>query len=622
MRKLAMVLLATFALAANFAFANVVLTPVASYETGIFDEGATEIAAFDPVTDRVFSVNGFTGSIDVVDLSDPGAPTFLFTIDVTPWGAGANHVSWHDGVLAAAVEADIKQDPGRVVFFDADGNHLNDLPAGALPDMCMFTPDGNYLLVACEGEPDDDYLVDPEGSVTIINLINGVALATANQVSFAGFNGQIDDLRAAGVRIYGPGATVAQDLEPEYIAYNPLSGVAYVNCQEANALVLVDVAAATATAVLPLGFKDHSLPGNGLDASDRDDMINIANWPVWGMYQPDGMVGYLTCDAFYLITANEGDSRDYDGYSEEERIKDLDLDPVAFPDAEALQENEAIGRLGTTTANGDMDGDGDYDVLYANGARSFAIWDEAGNLVFDSGDQFEQILANLIPTYFNSSNDDNDDFDSRSDAKGPEPEGVAVASIGGTCYAVIGMERVGGLFLYDVTDPTTPIFLQYVSTRNWAGDPEDGTAGGLGPEGILYIPAEDSPVGQALILSSNEVSGNIDVFLLDELTVGIEDRPEENPAVDGLPVATRLSNVYPNPFNPTTTIKFAVSSEMPVKLEVLDVRGRLVETLVDGVKGAGEHGITWTANGQASGVYFARLQSRDGVEVRRLTLVK
>ncbi|MEZ4386905.1 MAG: choice-of-anchor I family protein [Candidatus Krumholzibacteriia bacterium] len=608
---------------ASAAAAELQLTPVGMYRTGVFDDGATEIAAFDPLTQRVFSVNGSTGSIEVLDLSDPADPVFLFAIDVTPWGGGANHVDVFDGVLVAGVEAVPKQDPGRVVFFATDGDcaYLNDVVCGALPDMLMVTPDGQHVLVACEGEPDDDYLVDPEGSITVVDLDGGVMAAVAREAGFGAFNDQAAALRAAGVRIYGPGATVAQDLEPEYVAYDPATGLAYAACQENNALAVVDVATATVLDILPLGYKDHSLPGNGLDASDRDDAINIASWPVLGMYQPDGTVGYTVNGQFYLVTANEGDSRDYAGYSEEARVKNLTLDPTAFPDAATLQADENLGRLGITLANGDTDGDGDYDELYANGARSFSIWDAAGNLVFDSGDQIEHIIADLLPGFFNSDNDDNDSFDTRSDAKGPEPEGVAVAELDGRWSAIIGLERVGGILLYDITDPTAPEFLEYATTRDFSGDPEGDTAGGLGPEGIRIISREDSPEGQALVLVSNEVSGSLDVYLLDEQTVAIE-APDDGGEASGLPAASQLQNVYPNPFNPTTRIAFALPRDMHTTLEVIDVRGRHVETLVDGVQSAGEHTVTWSADRQPSGVYFARLVTDDRVQVRRLTLAK
>jgi hypothetical protein len=619
--RLATVLACTLALATSALASVPTLTPIGVYETGIFDEGATEIAAYDPATARLFSVDGFTGSIDVLDLSDPTSPTFLFTIDVTTWGAGANSVDFRDGVLAAAVEAADAQASGAVVFFDADGTYLNDVEVGALPDMLTFSPDGSRVLVACEGEPNDDYTVDPEGSVAIVDLSGGVAGATVQIAGFAGFNGDLAALQAAGVRIYGPGATVAQDLEPEYIAVSGDGLTAWAICQENNALAVVDVASATVTAILPLGFKDHSLPGNGIDASDRDGVINIQTWPVLGMYQPDAMVSYEVGGMTYLVTANEGDSRDYDGYSEETRVEDLTLDPTAFPDAATLQLEENLGRLGTTTANGDTDGDGDWDVLYANGARSFSIWDAAtGALVFDSGEEFEQILAQLLPTEFNSNNDENGSFDSRSDAKGPEPEGVAVTQYDGNWYAIIGLERVGGLLVYDITDPTMPMFIEYVTTRDFSGDAEMGTAGGLGPEGILVIDAEDSPVGQPLVVVSNEVSGSIDVFLFDELTVPVENPVEELPAE--LPQATRLVGAFPNPFNPVTSVKFSLARDAQVELDVVDVRGRHVQSLVSERRPAGEHSVVWTADSQPSGVYFAVLKTDEVVQVKRMTLVK
>lgn len=623
MRNLVIALACLLATATAAQAAVPTLTPIGVYTTGVFDEGATEISAYDPATMRVFSVNGDTGAIDVLDLSDPTAPVFLFSIDVTSWGDGANHVDVRDGVIAAAVEADVSQDPGKVVFFQAAGScdYLNDVTVGALPDMLTYTPDGSRVLVACEGEPDDTYTVDPAGSVAIVDLSGGVAGATVASAGFEAFDADIDALRDAGVRIFGPGATVSQDLEPEYVATSGDGLTAWAVCQENNAVAVVDVATATVTAVLPLGFKDHGLAGNGLDASNRDDMINIQTWPVWGMYQPDAMVSFDLDGTTYLVTANEGDARDYDDYSEETRVEDLTLDPGAFPDAATLQLEENLGRLKTTTASGDTDGDGDWDQIHAYGARSFAIWNGAtGELVFDSGDQFEQTLATLLPEEFNSNNDENDSFDSRSDDKGPEPEGVAVTEVDGSWYAIIGLERIGGLMVYDISDPTAPVFVEYVTTRLFDGDAEQGTAGGLAPEGLLVIEAADSPIGQKLVLASNEVSGSIDVFLFDQETVPVQEPVEEQPTL--LPQATRLAGAFPNPFNPVTTVKFSLARDGHVQLDVVDVRGRHVTSLVDGARTAGEHSVTWTAQDQPSGVYFAVMRTDELAQVKRMTLVK
>ena len=317
------------------------------------------------------------------------------------------------------------------------------------------------------------------------------------------------------MRIFGPGASVAEDLEPEYITVSRNSLTAWVTLQENNAIAEIDIRSGEVTSITSLGLKDHSVAGNGLDASNRDDEINIATWPVFGMYQPDSIASYQVRGQTFLVTANEGDSRDYDGFSEEERVKDLTLDPTAFPDAATLQENENLGRLKTTNVNGDTDDDGDFDQIFSYGTRSFSIWTADGDLVFDSGDDIAQITASALPDDFNSNNDENDSFDARSDDKGTEPEAVVLAKIRGQTYAFIGLERMGGIMIYDVTDPAAPVFVDYVSNRDFAGDAEAGTAGDLGPEGMTFISGEDSPTGHPLLVVANEVSGTTTVFKID-----------------------------------------------------------------------------------------------------------
>ena len=156
--------------------------------------------------------------------------------------------------------------------------------------------------------------------------------------------------------------------------------------------------------------------------------------------------------------------------------------------------------------------DGDYDQLYSYGARSFSIWDAYGNLVYDSSDDFEQITAAMLPDDFNSNNDANGSFDSRSDDKGPEPEALAIGVINGRTYAFIGFERMGGIIVYDVTDPHAPQFVQYLNNRDFAGDPEMSTAGDLGPEGIIFIAASDSPTGSPMLMVANEISGSTTLY--------------------------------------------------------------------------------------------------------------
>ena len=259
--------------------------------------------------------------------------------------------------------------------------------------------------------------------------------------------------------------------------------------QESNAVATVDLVTKQVTGVDGLGFKDHSLPGNGFDASDRDNgsggpAINIKNWPVFGMYQPDS-VALLSGDGIpgsFLVMANEGDSREYSAFNETARVSALTLDPVAFPNAAALKNNAALGRLTVTKSNGDTDGDGDYDQIYTLGARSFSIRALNGAMVWDSGDGFERKMAELFPTGFNSDNATNNSFDTRSDNKGPEPEGLAVGKVAKRQYAFVGLERMSGVIVYDITNPYAPTYATYINNRDFTGDAALGTAGDLGPE--------------------------------------------------------------------------------------------------------------------------------------------
>lgn len=490
------------------------LRKLSTYHTGIFDEGSAEIVSYDAETQRAFFTNSETNAVTVIDVSDPYYPSLITEINHDAYGAEVNSIAIQDGVVAVAVESNIVTDNGRVVFWTTDGNYINDVEVGPLPDMLIFTPNGRYVLVANEGEPNDDYSIDPEGSVSIIDISAGIESASVSTADFSSFDKET--LLSRGIRIFGPNATAAQDLEPEYIAVSDASTLAYVACQENNALAVVNIASSTIIDVLPLGYKDHSIEGNGLDASNRDDSINISTYPVLGMYQPDA-IKYINIEGSgYIVSANEGDARDYDGYSEEVRIKDLQLDATAFPNSADMQKNEVLGRLKTTTATGDIDNDGDFDEIYTYGGRSFSIWDSrTGSLVWDSGDEIEKILAEVNPRYFNATNDENN-FDNRSDDKGPEPEAVEIAVIDDHVFAILGLERVGGLMVYDITDPTSPKYVNYINNRNFYADPEGRIIGDLGPESIYYVAPEDSPLEFGLLLSANEVSGTMTIFSVND----------------------------------------------------------------------------------------------------------
>jgi hypothetical protein len=473
------------------------VTAIGRYSAGPGIESA-EIAAYDPATQRIFSINPSAQRVDVLDISDPKNPTLAFFFAL---GGRPNSVAIRNGVVAVAVENAPKTDPGFVKFFDTDGNLLNTLTVGALPDMLTFTPNGRRLLVANEGEPSDDYAIDPVGSVSIINMTRGAANLTQADVKTATFNDAIPKTKLSSIRIYGPGASLAQDLEPEYITVSHDSKTAWVMLQEANAIGILNIEKGVFTRLVGLGFKDHKQAGMGLDASDRDGGINIANWPVLGMFQSDAIDSYRVGGVTYLVMANEGDTRAFTGFNEEARVSALTLDSTAFPNAAILQQDANLGRLTVTNATGDDDGDGDLDRILVPGGRSFSIRTTQGELVFDSGDQFEQITRTQVPASFNS-NGTAATFDTRSDNKGPEPEGVVLGKAFGRTYAFIGLERTGGIMVYDVSNPFNPTFVQYVNTS-----PDDISA-----EGLLFIKEDDSPNGRPLLVVSHEISSTTTIF--------------------------------------------------------------------------------------------------------------
>ncbi len=475
--------------------------------------GSAEISSYDPSTNKLFVANSTGNTVEILDLTIPSNPTLVSSVDVSIYGNINSIVAYNDTVVLAMANALDAQANGTVVFLDGSGAYINDVIAGANPDMITYTPDHMTLLVANEGEPDDDYIVDPEGSVSIIDVSNGVLSATVSTADFTAYNSQEATLKASGVRIFGPGATVAEDLEPEYITVDENSTTAWITLQENNAIAKLDIQTATITDIYPMGLKDFSQEGNALDISNDASEILIANWPVYGMYMPDAIASFTVGGMTYLVTANEGDARDYDGYSEEERLKDdgYVLDPSFGDMSEFLKIDENAGRVKLTLADGDFGNDGDYDSIYVYGSRSFSIWDENGVQVWDSGDDFEQIIAAdpNISQIFNCSND-NIDLKDRSDDKGPEPEGIITGVINDTTYAFITLERVGGIMVYNISDVNNPSFVQYINTRDILTP-----TGDLAPEGILFVSDDESPIDTALVIVSNEESGTVSIFKAD-----------------------------------------------------------------------------------------------------------
>lgn len=469
---------------------NLKFEKIGTLTNGFGDEGFAEISAYDTKTERLFIVNPNEREISVWDISNPSSANKLTGIGIT---GIPNSVAVSKGLLAVAVENLNKQSDGVIETYDTETLTLqNSYSAGALPDMVAFSPDGNYIICANEGEPSDDYTNDPEGSITVVN-INKNEIAT---LYFGNFNvGSIGN----DFRTFGPSANSVQDIEPEYVAVSEDSRFAYITLQENNGIAVVDLKRMQIISVFGLGTKDFSLSGNTMDASNRDDVLgNFQNWPVEGYFMPDAIAFTKIEGSDYLITANEGDARDYDGYSEEVRVHDLILDETAFPNAAVLQLDKNLGRLKTTTANGDIDGDGDFDKIYGYGARSFTIWDTYGSMIYDSGDQIGRKTFELNPGLFNN---DEGEADERSDDKGSEPEAVTTLQIKNATLLFVGLERTGGVMVYDISNPISPEFL------NWLYDVND-----VGPEGLLAIPANESPTKNDLVILTHEVSNTISIY--------------------------------------------------------------------------------------------------------------
>lgn len=514
------------------------LSLVGTYESGSeFASGAAEIVSYDSCSGKLYVVNANAASVDVLSVSADSTPVKTGTIDLASAASAAcieigaaNSVSAKKGLVAVAIEAATKQNPGLIALYRSDTLALiGTYPAGALPDMVTLSADGQYILTANEGEPSGDYSLDPEGSVTIVDISRGFSAkqARVKQLGFTDFNTGASRAAElpAGVRITGKeGTSVAQDLEPEYLTLSQDGSTAWLALQENNAMAIIDVANARVSSIKALGSKAwDSASGNQLDASNKDaGVAQFASYEqLAGLYMPDTLASFVADGKTYILSANEGDGREYGEYSDETRGGDLAAKvDAAHPLKTALVDNNALKRLKL------VDDKASYaagDTLYSFGARSFSIWNSNLEQVFDSGDDIAQRVHAADAEHLNSDHESNDSADSRSDDKGTEPEAIEAATIGSRSFAFIGLERQGGVLAYEISNPAAPVFQTYFNNRDFTetvcdlvdGDGEcDGTynsaAGDLGPESIDYF----STNGKHFIAVGNEVSGTTSVYQL------------------------------------------------------------------------------------------------------------
>jgi hypothetical protein len=493
---------------------------LSSFSNGATGTNSAEIVTFDPDVDRLYIANSIGSKLDIVNFANPSNPILISSIAMAPYG-NINSVVAHDSIIALAVENSNPQLNGSVVFLDYNGNFLKQVSVGAMPDMITFNKDFTKILTANEGEPNATYTVDPEGSVSIIDISGGIStLSQANvtTIDLTSYNTQSSTLLAQGVRLFSTSATVAQDLEPEYIAVSDDNTKAYVSIQEANALLTIDLTTNTIISLSALGYSQYNTgSGNALDASDQSGAILITgDLPIKGAYMPDAISFATIGGQGYIFTANEGDSREFGSVIDANRISSsvfANLDPLAFPDAAILKNNKFLGRLSALKYSGDTDGDGDYDELHVMSGRSFSIRNATtGAVVFDSKDLLEQITSKhpYFGSIFNASNTVGAPaLKNRSDDKGPEIEGIAVHEFNGSMYAFVSSERLGGVFIFNVQNPSAPNFVGYYNNRSNATSGPD-----LGAEGIIFISAADSPNGNPLVILANEVSSTLSIFQL------------------------------------------------------------------------------------------------------------
>lgn len=487
------------------------LTLAGRYDSQAMNEdgGSLEIVQYNAENGFAYAVSGLKGKLIAVNLNGKLDGDKVVSLSgkeydvkgmVSSYGDMTSVAVSPDGTrLAVAIQSANYDDKGSVALFacqdDGSLKPLSTVKVGVQPDMLTFA-DGSTILTADEGEPRQGVDgTDPKGSVTIVTIDPDTAKMTVKSVYFDAFDAQRDALTAAGVLIQKD-TQPSTDFEPEYIA---VSGrTAYVALQEANAIAVLDIDKAQFTGVYPLGFQDYSQTKIDLQKDDKIELKNYEN--VYGIKMPDGIAVTAIGGKTYLLTANEGDSRaDWAGLNNESEGKTSPTGDVKL-DKKVVWFNASLW-------------DGlDQSKAYVFGGRSFSLYEvtEVGlTLVYDSGSDFEEITAKMIPNYFNCSNDKTS-LDNRSGKKGPEPESVVIGTVDGKTYAFVALERIGGVMVYDITDPANAAFVNYINSRDFS----DKIVNDVSPEGLCFVSAADSRTGSPLLLAACEVSGTMAAYEL------------------------------------------------------------------------------------------------------------
>jgi hypothetical protein len=161
---------------------------------------------------------------------------------------------------------------------------------------------------------------------------------------------------------------------------------------------------------------------------------------------------------------------------------------------------------------------------------------------------------------------------------------------------------------------------EVIGARQWQGNSIDVPA--MGDDGTDYTKGymEAGDIPQFKLLKDGELINlegdtplwsNNQLYMVTSLTEAV-----------ALPETFSLDRAYPNPFNPTTTLSFAIPIDSEVSLSIYNLQGREVSTLINGNMDAGYHSVIWNADSYSSGVYFVKMVAGEFVNTQKLMLVK
>ena len=290
------------------------LKPLALYQSG-YPEG-TEIVSLQASSMRVIVSNSAQGQVDILQLDPAKGLNRIARHSLVAEGMGEiTSAIFHPSadLFAVCIRNSDGLKNGRVEFRAADdGKLLNTVEIGIWPDSLAFSPKGDFVVVANEGEGyvrDGEGFRSGEGSISLIDLRAGVAAAKHSLITLpdlAGVEGatQAEHKRLVERMIDGeelkiPFGTSPEHIEPEYVTFSPDGTRAYVSLQENNAIAVVDVLQGKLDRVFGLGTVRHA-------ADIVDDGQYAPTAELFALREPDALA--VSADGRYLISADEGDT--------------------------------------------------------------------------------------------------------------------------------------------------------------------------------------------------------------------------------------------------------------------------------------------------------------------------